>query len=997
MNWYFYTCTGKSKWEPHLASDKDEIIKTLNPELVTILEVNYAIRAGDDRPKDLAFRGPLYFDWDGKDEIEDVLDSVKRFMGRLGEMAFPLEQARWFLTGGKGVHCEIPEACFMDTEALKGYLKTGNKSLPAIYRMLAHSERLVSNHMDLSIYSAGRGRMWRVPNRPREREDGTVTYKVPITAKALKSLDEDSYWEWCSEPRPIITPEPPTRCTQLAVEFSMALGKVVKASKEAQATAKKKIVFEGWTTTPPTIAAAFRGEGIMKNLDLNDIKMQLCIAATAVGFNKLSDEDRFIEAVQGFINSRAGLPGTSHRSASSIEEALRNCFRSVSETPYYHYTAGGLASILEPELRQNPDLSGRHTEETDRDAAINLRASELAGGYHSDSEGTIKVTGKGDSVTVSTYSWEPGSVLKILDPANGTILAYSVVPLVHGKPAQRVVIPLTTLLDSRKLSTHVMQYGGNLELTGPGAVNRVRTSWETFAGGVKALKDAGLAEAVPLEGMYIQSRIPKDSSGAEEFSEASINGRDYDSELNIYWIEAGKVTPSIKNHGSTSQGKNLPVPQYFDPANPGGRYGVDLSSTATTLANPLVPGKDVVQSLLELNGNFFSMAILLGWFTACSLKHPLYMLDRIKNFPILQVYGEAGCGKTTTMNLLLKLFTWREPFRVTAAGSGLTAAAHRMLATGTTSIPMVVDEVKAQNLGKGDWLHWFRQVAQNQYTIGGIVRKAGGRGEGSHHNEMVDDPMYAPLAFMGETLETSQVSLMERIAPAGFHKADKNGREKYALHLLHNSRVVSVLGWTLVQEVMEGSMNSLVKLYDDSLREATDALYLTGNHRIVENGAIILTGFKFFAQTIEKYYPKVFTEKLEAMEHALMDSSRWMRDTPSEVVRLLNFISGASHDPEFSRTRAIKDVHYWFELGESPHGTVNFLLMSCDTVYVLYRERMRSIGENPVFSSGQEMFVAMKNSPLVVDSFDHPDRGNHCVKIDPHKLVEAGVRAFRPT
>ena len=166
--------------------------------------------------------------------------------------------------------------------------------------------------------------------------------------------------------------------------------------------------------------------------------------------------------------------------------------------------------------------------------------------------------------------------------------------------------------------------------------------------------------------------------------------------------------------------------------------------------------------------------------------------------------------------------------------------------------------------------------------------------------------------------------------------------------------------------------------------------------RITTNGAMILAGFRFFANTVEKYFPGVFSAKLESLESALLDPTKWMRDTPSEVVRLLNFLSQASHDPEFSRTRAFKDIHYWFEPGESAHGTVNYLCIPCDAVYILYRERMKAIGEEPVFSSAQEMFVALRNSVLVVDSFNHPDRGNNCVKLDPHQLELSQVRPFRP-
>jgi hypothetical protein len=78
---------------------------------------------------------------------------------------------RFYASGGKGFHAEIPAKCF-DAE-------DGDPLLPLIYKRIAESwkERFNLTTLDLSIYSMGKGRMWRLPNI--KRDNGQ--HKIPLT------------------------------------------------------------------------------------------------------------------------------------------------------------------------------------------------------------------------------------------------------------------------------------------------------------------------------------------------------------------------------------------------------------------------------------------------------------------------------------------------------------------------------------------------------------------------------------------------------------------------------------------------------------------------------------------------------------------------------------------------------------------------------------------------------------------------------------------------
>jgi hypothetical protein len=78
---------------------------------------------------------------------------------------------RFYASGSKGFHVEIP-AKFFDAQ-------DGDPYLPLIYRRIAASwkQRFNLTTLDLTIYSMGKGKMWRIPNVMRDNG----RHKVPLT------------------------------------------------------------------------------------------------------------------------------------------------------------------------------------------------------------------------------------------------------------------------------------------------------------------------------------------------------------------------------------------------------------------------------------------------------------------------------------------------------------------------------------------------------------------------------------------------------------------------------------------------------------------------------------------------------------------------------------------------------------------------------------------------------------------------------------------------
>jgi len=122
------------------------------------------------------YSGPLYGECDAED-VECAFADLRRCIELLhAEYDCPPEAIRVWHSGNRGPHFTIP-AVICGAEA-------GHPQLPRIYA--AMMEQLfppqVSPTLDRSVYSAGMGRMWRLPNR---RRNDNGRFKVQLSVREL--------------------------------------------------------------------------------------------------------------------------------------------------------------------------------------------------------------------------------------------------------------------------------------------------------------------------------------------------------------------------------------------------------------------------------------------------------------------------------------------------------------------------------------------------------------------------------------------------------------------------------------------------------------------------------------------------------------------------------------------------------------------------------------------------------------------------------------------
>ena len=199
MTWYCYWSAKKqATWQLALATERPSIIASGKAEFTTALDLDQDLDSEGIEQDKVRYTGPFYLDFDSGD-ISETISQVNVFLTHLEECyALDLNQIALYASGKKGFHIEIPQKLFVSKPSHTGYLH-----LPAIYKEMSFA--MYHDTLDMSVYTAKKGRMWRCPNFKRP---DTGTYKVQVTLAEMQEMTDEYYGKVISVPRPCFPVNP---------------------------------------------------------------------------------------------------------------------------------------------------------------------------------------------------------------------------------------------------------------------------------------------------------------------------------------------------------------------------------------------------------------------------------------------------------------------------------------------------------------------------------------------------------------------------------------------------------------------------------------------------------------------------------------------------------------------------------------------------------------------------------------------------------------------
>lgn len=966
QNWFFfYQKEGKeSEWRLELAENRESVVQKIKPAFCTALDLT-AVPDDNDWTK-VRYRGDYYIDFDDEEDVQNAADQLKVFLGKLNdELDFDPTQARYYATGSKGFHVEIPAECYMPKVP-----PTGVAWLAYVYRGM--SESMMVDTLDLKVYTGKRGRQWRTPNV--ERENGK--YKVPLSFEEVMSMTKEMYLELIQEPRHVAPPTPPTLSTKFAMLFDRARDKVtatMRGKKKRQE--KANAILDPWKKakkTPPTIEKIMNGDDIAEGAGFQAIAMQLAIYAVSVGL----DRNEFIDRCRGLCEKHVSDSRRYNTMEKRKVELLR-MYDYFEQDTLYDFEPGPVIRLLKQgtaatdlgvmETEDKEDVPARKTVtedgeevEVEKEPSIGVRR-----GFFMNSDGMWRKQGDNvDHVCRATLR----NVEAFYDAEKREFRGYEFDIFVNDKKCGRQMLSHEAFSSAAPMkkffAAHQISYQGG--------------DYETMAlldiMSEKASR-GGRVYTYPREGLFILNNPESDKPDP---------------------VKVFLAKDAYKCSVKESDEKFFRLA--YRPAQALSSYDIDIH-WAPELDESMV---DSLHDLFKINRPE-AVADLVGWFVAAHYRS--FYLHLFRQFPMLQVYGTAGSGKTQTIMLLSHLHWYiKERISVRSAAS-CTSFALDAHVSSSTSAPCIIDEYKPQELRmiKGRY-EKLKDVFKASY-VGSDVGERGTINRGAEsHLAVIKSKATAPIVFLGEAIEM-ETAIIERCVIVNLREPDLiPERQAPFKRLQEDPTAVSALGREIMQmgfllnlEAMRREFDSIKAEIEASLPSFDDESRKRAAPRMIYNRAVVIHALRTLKQILARRFGTEFDNDIDSLlATKRVDSSEEAKavaiHSMSEISKTLSRIALLSRE---------REVPWEMRMGKDYFPGDGWVEIKVERAYDCYRRYCASIGDTPLFSNLDAFHHALLGYGPVIDrlcphsALREDETTERIFKLDNRRLAKEGVQSFR--
>ena len=978
--YFFYQLKPETRWQVALASDRQKIIREKKPVFVTALDVDNSFQEEltYDETNAIRYNGDLYFDFDGA--IDETLPNVKEFLTTLKVKGVDLESIRCYLTGGRGFHFEIPMATYIGTPP-----KNGIAGLPHIYKEMANE--LYVETLDLAIYSAGRGRQWRTTNVERIDKQGNPTgkFKVPITADEILRMSVEDYAGLCSSPRN----EPPRSLPQLssdmALLFQLGKDKVEKALARKKARKPQDNPLEKFKGEwPDALQLILTNQGVAEGVGWASIALQLAITAIALG----KTEEQLLTDADPIINGHQG-DSDKYRTPSDRRADLRRRYRFAMGNVNYEFSVGGVLSLLEKGLRQGQDLcSGEYIPNTPAPAPAPAPSSSTAVATRADT--AVATTDAPDAQEAADSPEEAKPVFRNMEEGPIRICEQGI--FVRGEDGwmRATSVGLQNPIAFKAMNNDHLGFEVDCYVDSvfqskrhlPMSAFASRSAFHGWTGNVGAsmsMSDIQTGKLVDIlrrdsqrngNVMYALER-----EGVDLIVPPGCTDK---SQFDVVWAAPDKVISSGK------------IPYRFS-----GRHGSEGYANTDLLNAPPLEEADAefVRCMLNVNTTA-NMAKLIGWFSAAFMTQLIRC--EMNQFPLLQVYGQAGAGKSSVVEMLNGLHYFIHKRRqLNPTGKALTPFAIMVATATSASVPVVFEEVKPRELAK-DVKDVINGVFRTNYR--GDVQQRGAMNHNKSQKEVfvAEYANVAPVAFVGEAIH-DQAAVLERCVVVSLSKVDTHGRADAFKYCSKHANTMGRIGKRMVEIVLTWKSVDIA----DKIREHVTAIEAElptdikeNFHRPIFNMATCMVGLDLFKAALNSTFGTRFDEDIESMQQSILNGIEAnIPQNMSEAARVLDILAQLSRnrDPNY---QLVYGVHYTV----SEDGkTVDLKLREAFTQYVKWQ---RSLGQEVLFDTHNAFIAGMVNYSGTVKKACpeneklHTSSGARVFRVSVEQMLAEGVVEF---
>jgi hypothetical protein len=809
-----------------------------------------------------------------------------------------LNQLKLFISGKKGFHLQIPWE-------LMHSKKAPVRDLPRIYKYIA--KRMIietgATGIDEAVYAGKRGHLIRIPNK--KRQEGT--YKVQVTVDEVRAMTVERYRELAAHPRPLFEVKKGAQWMMLVPLMQAA--KILPTAMVQDSPIPDEFLAEfGTDKHPECISRLVHGKKEKAGITFNGLTTQLAIYYKAV----------------------------------TIPESERNMLTST-------FVAHNKSTTS-----KSAEVMVRHLELEVAPYVKNMQFSCQA------MRGHVEMTGGCVNCPVQEkVAADLSTATRISETDTGTYF-------ISHDGAARMLMNFTVEIEDRvcelnyngKLTENWAGgtfgiYQGDIRRTGFTARRDVLESAKEFKSAFYEFPD-GIINVTDIDVTNLRTHLMAKIKGQEGMRQtASVGIRKHKYVLDetadeletMMWIENGWSTTSEGMTGSVKLKAKV-------------KFVVEHMAREVT--RDYCPELEETMLHLLRSSEVQVVGLLLGWVCATQIKE--HIMDQIQEFPLLNLVGQPGSGKTSLASVFACVGS---ADYITAAAPTLemtTAAPLKEMAGETTSIPRIIDECRkaAVNIMRWGTAKEVLKACYQQSSLltGGISNKKGmvdGHGVVSYSITAT-----APIIYLSTTSMDEQ-ELQERTVEVKIFKGIQN-IDKYRTNFLKlktdRSQRKQLHAWA--KTLLRAALVLKPEMVWDKF-EANHALLPEHfDSRTRNSFAWVLLGLEFLHDTMStlKYPKETLAELAEVKSYTLnwiiehsyeIHASKSRTDIDDFFEKLAQTASRIDHNGNpFLRS----GIHY-VRVG-------NILYISPDSSIGEYRATCRWTSQRAEFSSVRQLQAALE-------------------------------------
>lgn len=914
----------------------------------------------------LKYRGDMYFDIDneGDEGLAISIESVKQLVEKLE--AKGVYDYVIYLSGKKGFHVTVPAKVFNSSPS------AGIKWLPYIYGKMAVNHFAVEG-LDTSVYSGGKGRLWRQPNVKRE-DNGQ--YKVPVRKESLYGMTVESYKELSSKPNLALSEHHDTKEVKLNLEMASMFEDaaiIVKKDMEEKDSYRYESIpeLEMLSEVPGCIHKLVDGIDTKENANFNKVAMNL--AGYLKSTNRIGTDVQ--EDLVSRLVSHNNYGSASYTSDRARRQHIKGAIKrakhdkSMGCNPAYILSSVercGHCVICDGTLdkRKNKDKKDKQ-DNRDLEAEDGIRRNIFEQGYN-----YVKQYGPRNTKTLTTFLIEPESADIYYNQESGSFRRESLKCTIKYQAGDGIERRVKVIIEEDAWdspSVFKKQFSGidNLAIT---------CSEDDLA---------DLRHYIMSKHNDIDTSIRTQTIGMDI---KEIPCGDRMSKVLVYtepgWTASGNVVRVPVHYEADARNQIVGQPQIHK-------------------APDLKPSdKDDVRACRDIfqANEPWICATMIGWVAATALKPHITSINN--EFPLMAVTGRPGTGKTTLASLMADLAgcTYGQTGEPASANSS-PAFVERYIAS-STSTPRILDECNLPAFKSNPKLLETLKMVWNGLEIGkGNI--AGSSAKASMATRSIK--MSGPLMYISEqpqqddALRQRSIEVIMTMASHGTNQSGEHiPRDQLSEQAL---KTIDTFEWITEHEqrarlrgigkaIIHQALKTKKSWVRERMAEYADMIRSARCHGRQKYGwRVILTGLDLYEEALKGLDINVSYEVAQAKKtivNRLIDEK--ITDNGKDNVNsyVLTFLSALSERSAIAEIKE-QDGKIMINRDFDYVKTDCHLMIRLDIIWSVISQAARSSNINLKFGRADQFVTAVRTEEYFVKY------ENGMLTLDLNKLKEAGV------